>query len=67
MLTKEQIKERVSHPDWPEYLEDIGTHWHWLIELGEYDDWRLETVNRIEKRIREMEDRFRRTFFPGLP
>lgn len=67
MLTKEQIEARVNHKDWPECLEDLSIQWHWFIELGEYDLWHFSTVNSIEKRIKEMDDRFIRTFYPRIP
>ncbi len=35
-LTVEQ-QRRIVHPDWPEYLKDVSTHWSELILLGEYD------------------------------
>lgn len=67
MLTDKQIEARVNHPDWPECLDDLSDHWHWLIELDEYANRRPETVEQIEKCVHELEDRFRRTFFPQIP
>lgn len=66
MLTDKQ-KNRIEHQNWSEYLEDVSAHWSKLILLGEYDLWHPTTISSIEKRIREMEDRFRRTFFPQIP
>ena len=81
-LTKEQVQARVTHPDWPECLEDLSSLWHSFIELGEYDEWdfrikdlergwickdKMERLARIDARIRKMNNRFIRTFFPEIP
>lgn len=66
MLTNEQIL-RIQHPLWPEYQGDISAHWFALIDAGEYEESTPETMHLFDKRVDELESRFRRTFFPGLP
>ena len=64
MLTLKQ-KHRLTHPDWPEYLKDISSHWSELM-LMECELLHPTTVNTIIKRLDEMEERFRTTFYQQL-
>ena len=64
MLTRKQ-KQRLNHRDFAEYLKDISDHWPELVRL-ETILWHSTTRTRIMKRLDEMEDRFRKTFYPQL-
>ena len=64
MLTRKQ-KQRLNHKDFGEYLTDVSAHWGELVRM-ETILWHSTTRTRIMKRLDEMEDRFRKTFYPQL-
>ncbi len=65
-MTDEQVA-RIQHPLWAEYQEDISDHWYSLIDEGEYQESTPETMHLFDKRVDELESRFRKTFYPEMP
>lgn len=65
-MTNKQLA-RIQHPLWMEYQDDISAHWYALIDEGEYQESTPETMHLFDARVNELENRFRKTFFPELP